>query len=509
MRGTAAGWIAVTLLVQLGARMTVAAPPADRIGIFEAQTDVGSVTPPGTASYDAAAGRYLLGAAGANTWYHVDAFHYLWIKTAGDWTLSADVAFPPAAYRHEPNPHRKGILMFRQSLDAGSAYAALAVHGSGLTALQYRRERGANTQGIELEIDLPKTIRIEKRGDRFTAFASLNGEPPHPIGASTRLRLKSPYYLGLGALSHDVDTIDEVQFSRVALERPRFARQARFALYSTIQAIQIEDQFRRAVIVRSVPAFLQSVNWIAGGKALLVDEDGRLERLIYPDARAGAPLQPIEVGALVDCSGNYGLSPDGKWLAVSCGESARREHQVYLLPGDGGAAARQLTHGAQSSYFHAWSADGRIIAFTRGSASKADIFTIAASGGAETQLTRDTQNDGPSFSPNGEFLYFDSSRSGTSQIWRMHPDGSDPEQITDDDHRNSSPHVSPDGKHLAFLSQRTDAGDEIGDAALKIMDFHDGLIRTLVDFQGNRGSFAMDSWGDDNHLAFVSYERLP
>src|SRR5271165_1203933 len=220
MRGTAAGWIAVTLFAQLGARMTVAAPPAAAVGIFEAQTDVGSVTPPGTASYDAAAGRYLLGAAGANTWYHVDAFHYLWIKTAGDWTLSADVAFPPAAYRHEPNPHRKGILMFRQSLDAGSAYAALAVHGSGLTALQYRRERGANTQGIELEIDLPKTIRIEKRGDRFTAFASLNGEPPHPIGASTRLRLKSPYYLGLGALSHDVDTIDEVQFSRVALKRP-------------------------------------------------------------------------------------------------------------------------------------------------------------------------------------------------------------------------------------------------------------------------------------------------
>jgi TolB protein len=509
MRGTAAGWIAVSLFVQLGARTAVGAPPPDRVGIFEAETDVGSVYPGGTAAYDAASGRYVLRAAGANTWYHVDAFHYLWIKTEGDWALSADVAFPPQAYRHEPNPHRKGILMFRQSLDAGSAYAALAVHGSGLTALQYRRDRGANTQGIELEIELPKTIRIEKHGDLFTAYASLHGEPPHPIGASTRLRLKSPYYLGLGALSHDVDTIDEVQFSHVAMQRPGTAHGARAELHSTIQAIQIEDQFRRAVIVRSAPAFLESVNWIAGGKALLVDADGRLERIAYPGARAGAPPEPIAVGGLAGCSGNYGLSPDGKWLAVSCGESAGREHQIYLLAGEGGAAPRQVTHAAQSSYFHAWSADGQIIAFTRGSASKADIFTIAASGGAETQLTRDARNDGPSFSPNGEFIYFDSSRSGTSQIWRMHTDGSAAEQLTDDDNRNTSPHVSPDGKYLAFLSQRADAGEEIGNAALKIMDFHDGLIRTLVEFQGNRGSFALDSWGDENHLAFVSYERLP
>jgi hypothetical protein len=508
MRGTAAGWIAVSLLAQLGAHASAAAASADPLGLFEAQSDVGSVNPSGTAAYDAAAGRYVLSAAGANTWYHVDAFHYVWIKTQGDWTLSADVAFPPPAYRHDPNPHRKGILMFRQSLDAGSSYAALAVHGSGLTALQYRRDRGANTQGIELEIDLPKTIRIEKRGDVFTAFVSLNGEPPHPFGASTRLRLKSPYYLGLGALSHDVDTIDTVQFSHVALQRPGSTGSARSTLTSTLQAIQIEDQFRRAVVVRSTPKFLQSVNWIAGGKALLVDEDGRLERLAYPDARTGAPPQPIATGALIDCSGNFGLSPDGKWLAVSCGESPH-EHQIYVLPGDGGTPVRRLTDGAQSSYFHAWSADGRLIAFTRGSASKADIFTIAASGGAETQLTRDTLNDGPSFSPNGEFIYFDSSRSGTNQIWRMHTDGSSAEQITDDEGENSSPHVSPDGKRLAFLSQRAGAGDQIGDAALKIMDFHDGLIRTLVEFQGNRASFSMDSWGDDNHLAFVSYERLP
>ena len=147
--------------------LAAAATPSIPLGVFDGQSDVGSVSPPGTARFDAATGTYLLDSAGANTWYHIDGFHYLWKRTSGDLTLTADVVFPPHTYAHEPNPHRKGILMIRQSLDPGGAYIGIGVHGSGLTALQYRRERGANTEGIELNIDMPKTVRLEKRGDTF------------------------------------------------------------------------------------------------------------------------------------------------------------------------------------------------------------------------------------------------------------------------------------------------------------------------------------------------------
>jgi TolB protein len=510
MRGTQAGWIAVALLAQIGAvARAVPSAEADRVGIFQGQSDVGSVVPPGTAVYDAQADRYALTSAGANTWYHVDGLHYLWTKTSGDWTLTATITFPPIIYHHEPNPHRKGILMFRQSLDAGSAYAALAVHGSGMPALQFRRERGANTEDIEINTDQPETVRIEKRGDAFTAFLARNGESLHQIGASARIHFEGPFYVGLGALSHDTNTTDQVYFSHVALQPAGNAKNTPPVLYSTIQTIQVEDPYRRAAVIRSVPAFMQSVNWIAGGKALYVDEAGQLEKIDYLDPPAGAAPQPVAVGRLANCSGNFGLSPDGKWLAVSCSEDMQGKHQIYLLPGGGGDTPRELTHGAESSFFHAWSADSRVIAFTRGSASKADIFTIAASGGTESRLTHDTINDGPDFSPDGQFIYFDSSRSGTTQLWRMHVDGTQPEQITDDASQNSSPHVSPDGKYLAFLTQSGNAGTGIGDAALRIMAFSDGLIRTLVNFQGDRGSFAMYSWGDLNHLAFVSYQGLP
>ncbi|MGC1522142.1 MAG: hypothetical protein WA803_11435, partial [Steroidobacteraceae bacterium] len=232
MRKSAAGWMAVSLLAPFAATApAMTAAETGSVGIFQGQSDVGSVSPSGTAAYDSRIDAYTLTSAGANTWYHVDGFHYLWKKVTGDWTLSADVAFPPPAYRHEPNPHRKGILMFRQTLDPGAAYAALDVHGSGMTALQYRRERGANTEDIELNIALPKSVRIEKRGDTFTVFLSGAGEPLQQVGASTRLHLKSPFYLGLGAVSHDVETTDTVRFAHVTLRRPAAATHTRPVLY--------------------------------------------------------------------------------------------------------------------------------------------------------------------------------------------------------------------------------------------------------------------------------------
>lgn len=480
------------------------------LGLFDGQTDVGSVIPPGSARYDPGTGVYSLTSAGANTWYHVDDFHYAWKQASGDLALTADISFPPQTYAHDPNPHRKALLMFRQTLDAGGAYVDVAQHGSGMTALQYRRVRGANTEDIELNIDAPRTARLEKRGDTFTLYLSMRGEPLHQVGASVGLHLKEPFYVGLGAVSHDVSTTDTVRFSRVALEplRPQ-APDLRLVQFSTLRTVQIEDQFRRAAVIRTVPAYMQCANWAPDRKSIYVHEEGRILKVPYLTPDAGGVPQRIDTGGLTGCSGNFGLSPDGRSLAVSCVAMQGGPHQVYVLPAGGAGTPRAVTTGAVSSFFHAWSPDSRTIAFTRGSADKADIFVIPAAGGSEVRLTHDTLNDGPDYTPDGKYIYFDSSRSGTLQIWRMLADGSLPEQLTDDDHLNHSPHVSPDGRNVAFLSQAPGAGSGTTLTALEVMGAGDGLIRTVAEFQGNRGSFSMYGWGDANHVAFVSYQLLP
>jgi TolB protein len=511
MRAHATVAIFTAILILCG--VTTPASPAQQpgaLGLFEGQSDVGSVVPAGTGAYDPAKGTYTLTSAGANTWYHVDSFHYLWKKASGDFAFTAEVAFPPHTYTHEPNPHRKGILMFRQTLDAGGVYAGASWHGSGLMALQFRRERGANSEDVELNIDAPRTVRIEKRGDTFTVFVSMKGEPLHPVGASVKLHLKEPFYVGLGTVSHDVDTTDKVVFSQVTLQPlPIAAGSADLTRYSTLQTISINDQFRRAMVVRTVPAYMQSANWVTGGKSIYVHEEGRIKKIPYLDPPAGGAPEVIDVGNLVGCSGNFGVSPDGKMLAVSCSEASGGQHDVYILPASGGGTPRKLTSGATSSYFHAWSPDSQTVAFTRGSAGKADIFTVPVMGGAESRLTRDTLNDGPDYSHDGKFIYFDSSRSGSTQIWRMKPDGSAAEQLTDDENINSSPHLSPEGNIVAFISQPAGSAGQVSDVTLKVMAASDGLIRDVANFQGDRGSFSMYGWGDESHLAFVSYQTLP
>src|SRR3569833_719999 len=97
-------------------------------GQFEGQSDVGSVTPPGTSSFNAATNTYTLPAAGANTWYHVDNFHYLWKKSSDNMNLTAEVSFPPVTYDHNPDPQHKNKHKNQQTQKTGREKNGVAQH---------------------------------------------------------------------------------------------------------------------------------------------------------------------------------------------------------------------------------------------------------------------------------------------------------------------------------------------------------------------------------------------
>src|SRR6185369_4531515 len=114
------------------------------IGIFEGQTEVGTILHPGEATFDNQKGVYTVAGSGENIWIGPDAFHFVWKKVTGDFALSANVAVASS----KGNPHRKAVLMVRQSLDADSVYADIALHGEGLMSLQFRDERGGPTREV-------------------------------------------------------------------------------------------------------------------------------------------------------------------------------------------------------------------------------------------------------------------------------------------------------------------------------------------------------------------------
>lgn len=200
------------------------------IGVFEAQSDVGGPLVPGSASYDPATRAYTINSAGYNVWYTRDEFRYLWKKMSGDVSLAADVSFPdPSGYGD-----RKAFVIIRQTLDDDSKEAIVALHGAGMAHLAWRPEQGKRVLDMEFRMGgrgrpggatpdslvpiIPKRIGIQKRGDNFAIFLSLDGEPMHQFGPPIQLHLEAPFYVGIGFCSHLPDKSDTAILSNVVLE---------------------------------------------------------------------------------------------------------------------------------------------------------------------------------------------------------------------------------------------------------------------------------------------------
>lgn len=141
------------------------------------------------------------------------------------------------------------------------------------------------------------------------------------------------------------------------------------------------------------------------------------------------------------------------------------------------------------------------------------VMPNASYGGPETALTTGTGiSDDPDYSPDGKYIYFNSDRAGAMEIWRMHADGSQPEQVTFDGQNSWTPHPSPDGESILILSYGKGVSGHPADkdVTLRILNAKDGKIRDLVKIVGGSGSDNVPNWAPDGrHFAFVSYETLP
>jgi hypothetical protein len=219
---------------------TQVAPPSDfhrptttfntPIGIFDAQSDVGSAVLPGSASYDPASHAYTVNSAGYNIWYNRDEFRFLWKKLSGDVTLAADVSFPnPKGY-----DDRKAVIIIRQSLDDNSKEVLAGLHGGAMLQFAQRPEKNVRITDFEYRFGgrglpggaspdsfitvAPKRIGLEKRGDSIALLVSIEGEPLHQFGPPITMHFDGPLYVGIGFCSHLPDRVDSAVLSNVVLE---------------------------------------------------------------------------------------------------------------------------------------------------------------------------------------------------------------------------------------------------------------------------------------------------
>jgi len=294
---------------------------------------------------------------------------------------------------------------------------------------------------------------------------------------------------------------------------------------SKITIFDIRDKSTRTVF--QADTVFEAPNWSNDGKYLLVNSGGRLFRL--PVDGGAAKPEPVNIDPSLRLNNDHAPSPDGKMIAFSASSPTSRASQVYLCNADGSNVRLMVKE--TPSYFHGWSPDGKYLAYVHqhaasgGGPANYDIFRIPSAGGESEQLDSNTgYDDGPDYSPDGKWIYFNSDRSGKWDVWRIPANGAGPgdqkaERITNEETEDWFPHPSPDGKQLLFLSFAKGTkthNDKLPGTQLRMMPMPGAKpsktpkVQVVTTFFGGQGTINVNSWAPDSkRFAYVIYEPLP
>jgi hypothetical protein len=200
------------------------------IGIFEAQSDIGSPLIPGGASYNPQTGQYTVNSAGYNVWYTRDEFRYLWKKLSGDASLAADIASRTQMATVIARRSLSFARILRTTPRRPSPLCTVSewciwhsapkrIFASKIWSFAWEAVGGPAARIPTAFVPIiARRIGIEKHGDSFALFVSLEGEPMHQFGPPVNLHLDGPFYVGIGFCSHVPDKSDTAVFSNLVLE---------------------------------------------------------------------------------------------------------------------------------------------------------------------------------------------------------------------------------------------------------------------------------------------------
>jgi TolB protein len=487
----------LTLIAASAAHAQQSARPA--LGEFTTNADVGNPSRAGSASYDAKTGTYTIAGSGANIWARKDAFRYVARPMKGDFILTTRARLLGKGV----DPHRKIGWMIRSTMDSGSAHVSGVVHGDGLTSLQFRRTAGAETEQVQSPIKGADIIQLERRGKTYIMSVAKYGDTLSAVQTAD-IDLGDSVSVGLFVCAHNDTVMERATFSDVRITVP--VRQA-FVAYreyigSNIEIMDVATGQRR-IIYRST-ASVQAPNWTRDGKALIYNQDGKLYRF---DLKTNTPTL-INTDFATRNNNDHVLSPNGKMLGISHQPPDEGgKSMVYTVPVTGGVPKRVTPIGP--SYLHGWSNDAKFLIYTGIRGDSADIYKIPVTGGSEIRLTTaEGLDDGPEVGPDNR-IYFNSTRAGLMQLWRMKLDGSEQTRIGNTPFNDWFPHVSPNGKSIVFISFLTDVKPTdhpwYKHVYIRQMPVAGGEAKVLAYVYGGQGTINVPSWSPDGKfVAFVS-----
>ena len=269
---------------------------------------------------------------------------------------------------------------------------------------------------------------------------------------------------------------------------------------SELATFDLRTRKVKPVLARNM--LVEAPNWTPDGSELLVNADGKLFRIPLDRPE----MIEIRSGFANRINNDHGISPDGNTILLSdstqFGASA-----IYRMPFCGGTPEAIVRE--TPSYWHGLSPDGGTVAYVADRGGKHEIYTCPIMGGSEEKLTDGFDHcDGPDYTPDGEWIWFNGEIDRSVQLWRMRPNGEQREQMTDDERVNWFPHPSPDGRHVLYLAYEGGVRGHPSNrqVQLRLMPAVGGAPDVLVSLLGGQGTINVPCWSPSaQQFAFVRY----
>jgi TolB protein len=182
-------------------------------------------------------------------------------------------------------------------------------------------------------------------------------------------------------------------------------------------------------------------------------------------------------------------SPDGKRIALMM--SGDENTEIYLLDSRGKNPLR-LTHSWDNKASPAWSPDGKQIAFVSDRSRNPQIYIMDLATGKIRRLTYEgSYNCSPAWSPKGDKISFAGQVGGVFHIYTIRPDGTGLKRLTKEGN-NENPSWAPNGRHIVYTSKM--GGRLGGNADLYIMTADGGGPWRVTNSLPNETEPAWSPW---------------
>jgi TolB protein len=266
-----------------------------------------------------------------------------------------------------------------------------------------------------------------------------------------------------------------------------------------------------AVIGEFDQMLFEAPNWGADGETLYLNGQGGLWAFSLD-----SPLEPrrVEYEGLPALNNDHVLDPRSEAIFMSANDG-----HIYHGALDGGRTRRVTDDDDVRHFLHGVSPDGTTLGFVQvdGPGGPGRLALMASDGGRVTVVDTGAGHvDGPEWSPDGEWIYFNTERwasePGHAQLARVpseNPSADKIERLISTNAVDWFPHLAPDGRLAVYLKYPSGTVGHPEDREVELVlvdttDWSRPLARVPV--FGGQGTINVNSWSPDSkRFAFVSY----